>query len=60
MFSRDLLNDAWSISDYRTSNYEMIFEQLIEKGVEDHDCCRLGVDMKMSGTDFVTGGWVDV
>lgn len=49
LFSRDLLNDAGSISDYRTSNYEMIFE---------HDCGRLGVDVKISGTDCMMGRWV--
>jgi len=58
LFIRDLLNDAGSISDYRTSNYEMIIEQLIEKGVEEHDCGRLGVDVKMSGTDCMMGGWM--
>jgi hypothetical protein len=35
------------VSDYRTSNYELIIEQVIENGVEEHDCGRLGVKMKM-------------
>ena len=51
-------NDAGIISDYRTPKYEMIIEQLIEKGVEEHDYGRLGVNIKMSGTDCMMGGWM--
>ena len=58
LFIRDLLNDAVSISDYRSLNYEVIIEHLIETSVEEHDCGRLGLDVKMSGTDSVMGGWV--
>jgi hypothetical protein len=58
LFIRDLLNDAVSISDYRSLNYEVIIEHLIEKSVEEYDCGRLGLDVKMSGTDSVMGGWV--
>lgn len=58
MFVRDLLNDAVSISHYRSSNYEVIIEQLIKKSVEEHDCGRLGLDVKMSGTDCMMGGWI--
>jgi hypothetical protein len=43
LFIRDLLNDAGSVSDCRTSNYEVTIEQLIERGVEEHESDRLGV-----------------
>jgi hypothetical protein len=36
----------------------MIIEQLIEKDVEEHDCGHLGVDVSMSGTDCMIGGWM--
>jgi hypothetical protein len=52
------LNDAVSISYYKTSNYEMIIEQVIENDVEEHECGHLGVDVKRSGTGCVMGGWM--
>jgi len=55
---RDLFNDAASISDYRSSNYEVVIEQLIENSVEEHDCGRLGLDVKMIGIDCMMGGWM--
>lgn len=58
MFVRDLLNDAASISDYRSSNYEVIIEQLIENSVEEHDCGRLGLDVKMILIEYMMGGWM--
>ena len=36
----------------------MIIAHFIEKDVEEYDCGRLGVDMKMSVTDCLMGGWI--